>query len=53
MDQAKDTGTTPLFIASEGHCEVVSMLLAKEGVDVNQAMDNGVTPAACESGRPQ
>ena len=27
-----------------GHCEVVSMLLAKEGVDVNQAMNDGATP---------
>ena len=32
--------STPLYGASQkGHCEVVSMLLAKEGVDVNQAMD--------------
>ena len=41
MNQAADDGATPL---SEGHCEVVSMLLAKEGVDVNQAMDDGFTP---------
>jgi ankyrin repeat protein len=38
-------GMTPLYIASqEGHAEVVSMLLAKQGVNVNQAMNNGVTP---------
>ena len=27
-----------------GHAEVVSMLLAKQGVDVNQADDDGCTP---------
>ena len=38
-------GATPLYIASQnGHAEVVSMLLAKQGVDVNQAKDNGTTP---------
>ena len=38
-------GYHALYTASEeGHCEVVSMLLAKEGADVNQAMDNGATP---------
>ena len=29
---------------SKGHCEVVSMLLANEGVDVNKAADNEVAP---------
>ena len=34
-----------LFDASQnGHAEVVSMLLAKEGVDVNQTKNRGVTP---------
>ena len=38
-------GMTPLYIASqEGHAEVVSMLLAKQGIDVNQAEDHGATP---------
>ena len=30
--------------SEEGHADVVSMLLAKQGVDVNQAKNNGVTP---------
>ena len=38
-------GKTLLYIASwKGHSEVVSMLLAKQGVDVNQAKNNGWTP---------
>ena len=45
VNQARDDGCTPLFMASqEGHSEVVSMLLAKQGVDVNQAMNDGRTP---------
>ena len=38
VNHAGEWGWTPLFVASErGHLEVVSMLLAKQGVDVNQA----------------
>ena len=38
-------GATTLYAASSnGHAEVVSMLLAKQGVDVNQAQNQGVTP---------
>ena len=45
VNHAGEWGWTPLFVASErGHVEVVSMLLAKQGVDVNQARDNGCTP---------
>ena len=45
VNQARNNGATPLFIASQnGHAEVVSMLLAKQGVNVNQAMNGGVTP---------
>ena len=45
MNQASDNGTTPLYIASEkGHAEVVSILLAKQGVNVNQTMNDGATP---------
>ena len=48
MNQASDDGATPLFLASQsGHSEVVSMLLAKEGVNVNQGPD-GNTPLHCE-----
>ena len=49
VNTAMDDGRTPLYAASQqGHSEVVSMLLAKPGVDVNKAWDgNGqgqVTP---------
>ena len=38
VNQAADDGRTPLFIASQnGHSEVVSMLLAKQCINVNQA----------------
>ena len=38
-------GWTTLYAASSnGHAEVVSMLLAKQGVDVNQAENHGITP---------
>ena len=38
LNHAGERGATPLLIASEnGHSEVVSTLLAKQGVDVNQA----------------
>ena len=37
-EPGQNNGVTPLFIASQkGHAEVVSMLLAKQGVNVNQA----------------
>jgi len=36
--------TVLLHASEEGHAEVVAMLLAKQGVDVNQAADDGVTP---------
>ncbi len=37
VNWAMDDGVTPLIIASqEGHSEVVSILLAKQGVGVNQ-----------------
>ena len=32
------------YIASQPHAEVVSLLLGKEGVDVNQATNDGATP---------
>jgi len=49
-------GRTPLYMASQnGHSEVVSMLLAKEGVDVNQADNGGFTPLyiASENGHAE
>ena len=43
VNHAGEWGATPLFVASErGHVKVVSMLLAKQGVNVNQAADNVV-----------
>ena len=38
--------STPLLLleGQEGHAKVVSLLLGKEGVDVNQATDDGDTP---------
>ena len=40
-----DDGSTALIIASQnGHADVVSLLLGKEGVDVNQATNDGRTP---------
>ena len=48
---AKKDGATALYIASQnGHPEVVTLLLAKEGVDVNQARIFGVTPLMKASG---
>ena len=45
LNHANIVGATPLYIASrEGHAEVVSMLLAKQGVDVNQTTNDGFTP---------
>ena len=45
VNQARDNGCTPLFVASEkGHSEVVSMLLVKQDVDVNQAKNTGSAP---------
>ena len=43
MNQARDTGGTPLLRVYAATV-VVSMLLAKEGVDVNQGTDGGYTP---------
>ena len=41
-----DDGSTPLNIACElGHTVIVTMLLARDGIDVNQARtDGGLTP---------
>ena len=37
VNNSRDTGTTPLMIASEqGYANIVEMLLALQGVDVNQ-----------------
>ena len=46
VNQAQKDGATPLYIASQnGHPEVASLLLAKEGVRVNQALEkDGLTP---------
>ena len=46
LNHTGEWGATPLSVASErGHSEVVSMLLAKQGVNVSQAADNdGCTP---------
>ena len=36
-------GMTPLHIASDkGHAKIVSMLIAKEGIDINQADKDGI-----------
>ena len=44
MDEARDDGRTPLFIAAqEGH-EAVVRGLVEAGADVNKAKDNGTTP---------
>ena len=53
---AMDDGRTPLYIASDkGHSEVVSMLLAMQGVNVNQGMDDSCTPlfAASQGGHTE
>jgi len=43
-------GATTLYIWSYGgHSEVVSMLLAMQGIDVNQAADDGSTPLSIAS----
>ncbi|MDA9573456.1 ankyrin repeat domain-containing protein [Rickettsiales bacterium] len=42
VNQARNDGTTPLFIAAqEGHLKVVQQLLAKEGIEVNAATNAG------------
>ena len=42
---ADDGGMTLLCAASrQGHVEIAKLLLAQEGVDVNQATDGGMTP---------
>ena len=49
-------GSTPLYTASQnGFSEVVSMLLARQGVDVNRAMHTGRTPlyVASQNGHTQ
>ena len=55
IDQAKDSGATPLFIAcEEGHTEVVAMLCS-EGAAIYQAAHDGATPLfiACEEGHAE
>ena len=50
LNRTGDDVTKPLRVAIlKGHSEVVSMLLAKQGVDVNQAEDNGATPLCIAS----
>ena len=45
VNQAKNNGSTPLYIASRnGHTELVKLLLAAPGIDVNQAANDGWTP---------
>ena len=52
MDQAMDSGATPLFSSSQkGHIEIASLLLGA-GAAVDQATDSGATPLsiACVEG---
>ena len=43
VNQADNDGVTPLLMASQnGHAEVVSMLLATQGIDVNKAWERNI-----------
>ena len=45
VNQAKNNGTTPLFIAAQnGHAECATLFLASPSIDVNRAQNNGATP---------
>ena len=45
VDQANNTGVTPLYIAAEnGHTEVVALLVKEGGAAVDQANNDGWTP---------
>ena len=45
MNQAKNNGCTPLYIAAEnGHLEIAKLLLVKGKANVNLARDMGATP---------
>ena len=43
-EPGQNNGVTPLYVASGKAMRSVSLLLAKEGIDVNQANNNGATP---------
>jgi hypothetical protein len=44
VNKARDTGATPLFMASyNGHCDIVDLLL-RGGADVNKANNDSATP---------
>ena len=52
INQAKNNGTSPLWIAcTRGHKDVAALLLDR-GADINPAKDNGVTPLSisCKKG---
>ena len=44
VNQARDDGGTPLYIAAEKGHEAVVRALIELGADVNKARDNGRTP---------
>ena len=42
VNKARNDGATPLFFACQNdHSECMSLLLGKQGINVNQALDNG------------
>ena len=45
VNQSAEYGVTPLHLAAKhGHADIVTQLLAKEGIELNSLTKNGMSP---------